>query len=256
MKHLQQHILLYCLAACNIAIFTMICMLAFGNTLKNYYLLLIFLVIVLVFLSYLYWLTKHSTSVLLLSDAHSDSEKLINSCDASLLGEELASQIIPSALLQQDSPRTRLQLKRLKGSFFKPPRIVIVLNLQHLLNSNEGELLLLTTNLNRVLFLLRHARRTQQVDVVFNHLEKLSGYREFVTQADGISEYSATQSIAQQLGAQQNSTKALLAYSPEDFMLYLAFTHSISTISAVIEKLLNDLLLSDKKANARVFIRA
>ena len=256
MKHLKQNILLYCLVTCNVAIFSMICILAFGNEVKNYYLLLIFLVVVLVFLSYLYWLTKHTTSVLLLGDAHSDSEKLINSGDASLLGEELSSQIIPSPLLQQDSPRTRLQLKRLKGSFFKPPRIVIVVNLPHLLQSNEGEMLLLTSNLNRVLFLLRHAKRTQQIDLVFNHLEKLSGYNEFVTQADGLNEYSAIESIAQQLSAVQNSTKALLTYPSANFMLFLAFAHSIPTISSVMEKLLSDLLLTDKKANARVFLRA
>ena len=256
MKHLKRNILLYCLAACNIAIFTMICILALGNEVKNYYLLLIFLVIVLVFLSYLYWLTKHTTSVLLLGDPHSDSEKLINGCDSSLLGEQLSSQIIPSSLLQQDSPRARLQLKRLKGSFFNPPRIVIVLNLQRLLQNNEGEVLLLCSNLNRVLFLLRHTNRMQQIDVVFNHLDQLQGYKEFVTLRDSEAEYSAEVSIAEQLTLQQNSTKALLAYPPANFMLFLAFTHSIPTVSRIIEKMLNDLLLTDKNAHARVYLRA
>lgn len=255
MNHVKQNILLYSLAACNIAIFTLIFLLALRNELKNYYLLLIFLIIVLCFLSYLYWLTKHSTNVLLLGDINSESEKLINSSDASLLGEQVSSQVIPNSLLQQDSPRARLQLKRLKGSFFKPPRIMIVVNLWHLLQNNEGQVLLLTTNLNRVLFLLRHAKRTQQIDVVFNHLERYVGFSEFVAQADGIREFSAETSMLDQLNALQNTTKALLAYPPENFIRYLTFSHSIPTIAKSIEKLLNNLLLTDKVAHARVYLR-
>jgi hypothetical protein len=256
MKHLKKNLLLYSLAACIVAILALIYIISSEEKDSYYYPLLVFLVITLVFLTYLYWLTKHSTSVLLLGGPHSDNEKLINSCDASLRGDQLSSQIIPSSLLEQDTPRARLQLKRLKGSFFKPPRIVIVINLQHLLQSHEGQILLLTTNLNRVLFLLRHSYRMQQIDVVFNHLEKCQGFIEFLAHSDGIGEYSAEEPILEQLSAQQNSTKALLACQPANFMAFLAFAHSIPTISELMEKLLNDLLLTAKKAHARVYLRA
>ncbi len=256
MKPLKQKFLLYGLITCNLMVILIICGVLYQGEIQDDYPLVIFLLIALGFFVYLFVLTIRATSVLLLGDQHSESEKLINFCDTCLLGAQLSSQIVPSVLLEQDSPRGRLQLKRLKGSFFNPPRIVIVLNLQRLLHNNEGEVLLLCSNLNRVLFLLRHINRMQQIDVVFNHLDQLQGYKEFVTQGDSEAEYSAEVSIAQQLSALQNSTKALLTYPPANFMHYLAFTHSIPTVSRIIEKMLNDLLLSDKDAHARVYLRA
>jgi hypothetical protein len=208
----------------------------------------------LIFFGYLLWVLDHATRVLVLGDNASDIEKLIANNDAILLGEQLRTQIIPKALIEQESPRARFHIKAFKGSYFYPPRILISINICSLLEGNEGELVLKSIQLNRILELLRHKKRLQKIDVIFNHMDKLEGYHEFKNAADIAMTFSSYLPLGPQLASAQNTTKALLDNTTFHFMQFLKFAHGIPDLSNTIDKLLADLLLVDKEANSRVFL--
>jgi hypothetical protein len=210
-------------------------------------------VIVFIFFCYLLWVKVYATKVLVLGDNTSDSEKLLTHNDGILLGEKLRAQIIPKALFKQESPRARFQLKTFKGSFFAPPRILISMNICSLVEANEAELVIKSMQLNRVFELLRHKSRTQKIDVVFNHMDKLVGYREFKNATDNAMNFWSYLPLAPQLLAAQNTTQALLENHTSQFFQFLNFAHKIPDLSSAIDTLLADLLLVDKEAGSHVY---
>ncbi|WP_133470996.1 hypothetical protein [Paraglaciecola marina] len=210
-------------------------------------------VTVIAFFIYLQWISTYSARVILIGDHYSYCEDLIKRCDNSLEGEHLRTQILPASLLETDSPRARYQLKTLKGSFFFPPRLVIAINFEQFFKANDAEKLILVTNLNRVLGLLKHNKRKQQIDLVFTQMQELSGYNEFSNQLNKSVPYSTSLPIIQQLKQNVNTTQALLDFTPSNFILFLKFRHNLSSLSTTIDGLISDLLLVSQKPKSLVY---
>ena len=217
-------------------------------------LLSIIVVIIAALFAYQIWLMFRSPKVLVIGDKHVNNEKLITDYDTHLIDEYLSINIVPRAIIEQDSPRGRQVLKRLKGSHFSPPRLLITINIKQLLNSDDSELTLLSMNLNRVLHQLKHESRHQQVDVVFSHMNELPGYNEFKGVAPLSMQFSANKPLEDQLYNIQNTTKALTEYPSASFMQFLTFSQFIPVLSAATDKLLSELLLTGSSANTRVYL--
>lgn len=220
-------------------------------------LLIILLLVVIVIAGlfcYQIWIAMRAPKVLIVGDRQVNNERIITDYDTSLIDESTSVNIVPTAVIEQDSPRGRQLLKRLKGSFLKPPRLLVTLSIKQLLQTNEGELTLLSMNLNRVLHQLRHEGRRQQIDVVFSHMNTIVGYNEFKGVAPTMGPLTAKSSIESQLFTLQNTTAALTEYPAENFMHFLSFSHFIPDLAATSDKLMSDLLLTGELSNTNVYL--
>lgn len=195
-----------------------------------------------------------SPQVLVIGSEYVDNEKCISDFDTGLINEFMRVDIIPKAIIEQDSPLGRQLLKRLKGSYLRPPKLFITINIKRLLNSNEGELKLLSMNLNRVLHQLKHQSRHQQIDAIFSHMNELTGYKEFKGVAPLSMKFDTSKSLEKQLYELQNTTKALTEYSAANFIQFLAFSQLIPVLSGAVDKLLSELLLNGKSTNTRIYL--
>lgn len=255
MTHLKRNFLLYCLAACILVILLIVYLGFLYADIPHIYWFALLPFSIVLFLVYLYWLTKYATRLLIIGDQARACEQLVNEADSCLQGEHLFTQILPFSLLKQESPRTKTQLTRLKGSFFCPPRLMIALDVHQLWQSNDAEILLLCTNINRVLSILQHRFRKQQIDFVGVNLRAFEGFTEFTALPPCIDEMRAELSISSQLNAHQNSSKALLNLNPQQFMSYLSFSHFIPALASLVEKRLEEFLLTNSDAKAKVYLR-
>lgn len=253
MNSLKQYILIISIGI--LVLIAELVLLYFIPTNNNWFFIAILLlsVITIACFSYFYWVVTRSHRVLLLGDQYSDSETLINRCDSCLEGEHLKTQILPTALLEHDSPRARSQLKTLKGSLFCPPRLVIAINMSQFFEANTGEKLILTTSLNRILETLKHKHRRQKIDLVFTHMQKLTGYIEFSRLVNGPVQYTTSSPMIEQLGQSVDTKQALIECTPPSFMLFLSFMHELPSISKTIDSLIADLLLTAQEPKSSVY---
>ncbi len=237
-----------------------IVLLTLSTTFNSWYsislliLLSLVVIVVIVLFSYQLWLAMRSPKMLIIGDKQVNNEKIITDYDINLFDESTSINIVPQAVIDQDSPRGRQLLKRLKGSFLRPPKLLITMNIKQLLKNNEGELTVLSINLGRVLHQLKHEKRRQQVDVIFSHMNEITGYVEFKGVASLSMQFSTQSSLEEQLYKAQNTTDALTEYPAENFMQFLAFSRFIPNLSATADKLLSDLLLTGKSANTKVYL--
>lgn len=208
-----------------------------------------------IFICYLLWVKAYNAKTLLLGDyfRDHDNEKIIEQYDTQLLDGQLSTQIIPRAILEQDSPRARDQLKRLKGSYFFPPRIIVNINVNNLLSRDDARQVMLIHNLNRVLHLLKHRGKRQKVDLIINDMQSLDGYKEFSQLFNKTMRFSVKSTLKIQFEALQDSSKALLEYPTDNFLSYLKFANSMPTCIEQIDMLLNNLMLTGYDSNSEVF---
>ena len=207
-------------------------------------------------ISYVVYQLNTATQLLVLGDQYSDKESLVSNCDQGILGVQLRAQIIPTALLDHDTPRTRFHLARLKGSWIRPPRIVIAVNAERLSQTSEGEKMQLLFNLNRVLHLLRHNNSHQQIDIIFSRMENFPGYNEFTTVADCRMRFSTSLSMRTQLESKNNYCKALLSLPASRFMQFLRFLHNVKALTEAMDRIVAELLLECGEPGSQIYFAA
>jgi hypothetical protein len=207
---------------------------------------------------YFFWKRSRIQSLLIIGDEFSGKEELAESCTSSPSGNFLSPQIVSSALLNTDSPRARLQLQQLKGSSIAPPHILIAVNAGHFCRSNEGEQMLLTQNLNRLLYLLRHDDQYQRIDLAFTHTEKIPGYEHFSRWASYQQKplsFTPEQSLLRQLETYKNYSRALIQLAPNEFLGTISFFNAMPTHMGLLNKLIENLLLTDRfSTQTRIFL--
>jgi hypothetical protein len=206
-----------------------------------------------IFFCHLLWVRAYAVKVLLLGGHSHDKEKIIEQYETQLLDGHIHTQIIPLVILEQDSPRTRAQLRRLRGSFIYPPRNVINININQLLSNDEAQQALITHNLNRVLHLLKHRLDKQKVDVIINTMETQDGFYAFSNLVNKPMRFKAIPTLQKQFIALQNSSLALVEYSPESFLNYLKFSHNMPVFLTIIDTLLTNIMLTGFDSNSEVF---
>lgn len=204
------------------------------------------------FFCYLLWVRVYGVKVLLLGDHSYDKDSLIDNYETQLLDGQLHTKVIPQVILENDSPRTRAQLRRLRGSFFFPPRLIINLNISQLLGNDAAQQVLLTHNLNRVLHLLRRLFDEQKVDVIINSMETQEGFYEFSNVVNKPMRFNAQSKLKDQFSALQNSSQALVEYPSDTFLNYLKFAHNMPKFLAIIDTLLVNLMLTEFDSNSEV----
>jgi hypothetical protein len=205
-----------------------------------------------IFFCYLLWVRVYGVKVLLLGDHSYDKESLIDNYEIQLLDGQLHTKIIPQVILEKDSLRTRAQLRRIRGSFFFPPRVVINLNINQLLLNDEAQQVLLTHNLNRVLHLLKRRLDEQKIDVIINSMGTQEGFYEFSNLASQPMRFQALSKLKEQFVALQNSSHALGEYPSERFLNYLKFSHNMPVFLTIIDTLLSNIMLSGYDSNCEV----
>ncbi|MFT6778218.1 MAG: hypothetical protein ACJAV1_002155 [Paraglaciecola sp.] len=205
-----------------------------------------------IFFCYLLWVRAYGVKVLLLGDHSYDEESLIDNYEIQLLDGQRHTKIIPQVILEKDSLRTRAQLRRIRGSFFFPPRVVINLNINQLLLNDEAQQVLLTHNLNRVLHLLKRRLDEQKIDVIINSMGTQEGFYEFSNLASQPMRFSALSKLKEQFDALQNSSQALGEYPSERFLNYLKFSHNMPVFLTIIDTLLSNIMLSGYDSNCEV----
>jgi len=205
-----------------------------------------------IFFCYLLWVRAYGVKVVLLGDHAYDKESLIDNYEIQLLDGQLHTKIIPQVILEKDSPRTRAQLRRIRGSFFFPPRVVIKLNINQLLSNDEAQQVLLTHNLNRVLHLLKRRLDEQKIDVIINSMGSQQGFNEFSELASQAMRFSASSKLKEQFIALQNSSQALGVYPSESFLNYLKFSHNMPVFLTILDTLLTNLMLSGYDSGCEV----
>ncbi|MES2824656.1 MAG: hypothetical protein V4732_13710 [Pseudomonadota bacterium] len=220
-------------------------------------LLLVSLIGVSTFLAYRFWVMNQIPKFLIISDQHVDQESLIEHYSNTQLSETFAPQVLSPALLTNDSPRVRLQLAQLKGSRFAPPRIIILVNADHFCNSNDGEQLVLSNNLNRLLYLLNHKNQSQQIDLFFTHTEKIPGFIHFSRWADHQQKtlrFSANKSLSLQLENYKNYSRALTQVAPDEFLAIVGFFNKLPGYLRPLDRLVDNLLLVSGTKTNRIFL--
>jgi hypothetical protein len=196
---------------------------------------------------------KNSVKVLLLGVHSYDNESLIDNYETQILDGQLHTKVIPQVILENDSPRTRAQLRRLRGSFFFPPRVIISININQLLQNNEAQQVLLTHNLNRVLHLLKRRFDEQKVDVIINSMGTQEGFCEFSNLVNKPMRFKAFSKLKEQFVSLQNSSQALVEYPSDTFLNYLKFAHTMPIFLTIIDTLLTNIMLSEFDSNSEVF---
>jgi hypothetical protein len=257
MSKLQRDILLACIAI--IVLFSFIGLVFFlkeVNFNSSPFLTLSLIILVtlgIIFVCHLFWMRTSAVKVLLLGTHSLDKESIINQYETQLLDGHIHTQIIPQVILDQDSSRTRAQLRRLRGSFFYPPRVVISLNINQLLLNNEAQQTLLTYNLNRVLHLLKRSGDEHRVDVIINTMTSVDGFYEFSNLINKPMRFKTIPNLKEQFTELQNSSQALLEYPSETFLNYLKFAHNMPLFLTTIDTLLTNLILTGFDSNSEVF---
>ncbi len=219
--------------------------------------LLVSFLAIFTYLAYRFWVMGQIQRVLIIGDQHVDQESLIEHYSNAQLSEAFAPQVLSPALLNSDSPRVRLQLAQLKGSRFAPPRIIILVNADHFCNSNDGEQLVLSNNLNRLLHLLNHKNQGQQIDLVFTYTEKISGFIHFSRWADHQKKtlrFSVNKSLSSQLENYKNYSTALTQVAPDEFLAIVGFFNRLPTYLRSLDRLVDNLLLVSGTATNRIFL--
>lgn len=239
---------LYCLIALTALIIFSVNQTIYASTFSKVVALIVLATLAIAgcYFIYFFWRKCQPQDILIIGDSFTEKELLLTNYQNNNPGNLFLPKIIPSALLTNDSPRARLQLKQLKGSCIAPPHILIVVNAEHFCRSNDGEQILLTHNLNRLLHLLHHDDQDQQIDLTFTHTEKIPGYTNFLrwaTLQQKPLKFTSEQSLRRQLEAYKNYSHALTQLAPNEFLAVISFFSAGATHIGLLEKLIENLLL-------------
>ncbi|TQV88490.1 hypothetical protein [Aliikangiella coralliicola] len=205
--------------------------------------LVILLVVVLVHFLYGKWQSykKQNRRLFIIGDEDCDPEQMINllfveggNLQAQQLPdrEKLEAHIIPDFLITDQSPKAKLQLLQLKGSWFAlKPKILIVVKVQQLMQMETEQIRKYVFDLNQVAKQLSFWKRKSAISVYVRQTDSIKGYANFIQCNSALSDFSMLHfEIQDTLNSQIDRLrpgllKAITRFTVERFISLLDFYH-------------------------------